>query len=387
MGKWREERIEKMRESTIFQKLLPVILVLFLVAALTGCGKKSDEKKAGDTAAETVTETVSEADTEDAGTEDAEAAEDRTAEEQTEAAVETDEDPVTVRVGSLKGPTTMGLVNLMLNAEEGSAEGLYDFRMETQPDVIVSAFAGGELDIALIPANLASVLYNKTSGNAEVICINTLGVLYCVTGDDSIHSVKDLSGKTVLSTGQGATPEYALNYLLKENGVTDCNVEFKSEATEIAALLQEDPDQVAILPQPFVTVAEMQNDQLTTAFSLTDEWDALGNDSQFLTGVTVVRKEFLEQHRAAVEIFLRDAEKSASRAVNDVPGTAELVVKYGIIEKDAIASKALPECGICHITGEEMKKALGGYLQVLFEQDAKAVGGSLPADDFYYMSE
>ena len=47
--------------------------------------------------------------------------------------------------------------------------------------------------------------------------------------------------------------------------------------------------------------------------------------------------------------------------------------------------KALPKCGIACITDEEMKGALEGYLEVLFEANAQSVGGKLPGDDFYYI--
>lgn len=296
------------------------------------------------------------------------------------------DDPDAMRVGSLKGPTTMGLVNLMSEAEEGNTEGSYTFTMETQPDAIASEIVSGDLDVALLPANMASIVYNKTQGGISVIDINTLGVLYCVTGDDSITSVSDLAGHTVYSTGQGATPEYALNYLLEKNNVTDCTVEFRSEATEIAALLASDPTAIAILPQPFVTVAEMQNDQLHTAFSLTDAWDAVSDDgSKLLTGVTVVRTEYLQENKDAVDLFLKESADSVDKADSDTADTAALVVKYGIIEKQPVAEKALPECQIVCITGSEMKDSLSGYLNVLYEANPESVGGNLPGDDFYYI--
>lgn len=296
------------------------------------------------------------------------------------------DDPDAMRVGSLKGPTTMGLVNLMSEAEEGNTEGSYTFTMETQPDAIASEIVSGDLDVALLPANMASIVYNKTQGGISVIDINTLGVLYCVTGDDSITSVSDLAGHTVYSTGQGATPEYALNYLLEKNNVTDCTVEFRSEATEIAALLASDPTAIAILPQPFVTVAEMQNDQLHTAFSLTDAWDAVSDDgSKLLTGVTVVRTEYLQENKDAVDLFLKESADSVDKANSDTADTAALVVKYGIIEKQPVAEKALPECRIVCITGSEMKDSLSGYLNVLCEASPESVGGNLPGDDFYYV--
>ncbi len=290
-----------------------------------------------------------------------------------------------VRVGSLKGPTTMGIVNLRKASEDGTSEGSYIFTMATQPDEIAADIAGGKLDIAMVPANLASVLYNKTKGGVSVVDINTLGVIYCVSGNTEIHSVKDLAGKTVLSTGQGATPEYALSYLLEKNGVTDCKIEFKSEATEIAAALNADPQQIAVLPQPFVTVAEAKNPELKTAFSLSDEWDKVSKDgSHMVTGVTIVRNEFLKDHPDAVSVFLKEHAVSAEKAVSDIDTTAGLVAQYGIIEKTPVAAKALPYCNIVCIAGDEMKTALSGYLQVLYDANPKSVGGALPADDFYY---
>ena len=243
------------------------------------------------------------------------------------------------------------------------------------------------MDIALIPANAASVLFNKTEGKISVIDINTLGVLYCVTGDESISSVKDLAGKTVITTGQGTTPEYVINTLLDKYEVKDCQLEFKSEATEVAAALKADANQIAVLPQPFATAAQAQNEALKTAFSLTDAWDEVSDGSKLITGVTIARKDFLAEHEDAVKTFLSEHAMSAWVAQNDVEKTADLVAKYGIIEKAPVARKALPFCNIVCITGEEMKTALSGYLDALAAQDPKAVGGKVPGDDFYYIGK
>ncbi len=360
---------------------------------LTGCGAGTQSGSAASEAATGSTEAVSEEAVGDAVTETEDAAEEASAGE-TEALEETGDTPLdydgtTIRVGSLKGPTTMGLVNLMKDSDNGSSEGTYTFTMASDPSEIVASVASGDLDIAMIPANLTSTLYNKTNGGVSVIDINTLGVLYVVTGDESVESMADLAGKTVLTTGQGATPEYAMNFLLKENGITDCTLEFHSEATEIAALLKEDPGKIAVLPQPFATAALLQNDALRSAFSLTDAWDqaAGANGSRFLTGATIVRNDFLEEHPGAVSVFMKEHAASADKANTDTEGTAELVAEYGIVEKAAVAAKALPNCNIVCITGEDMKTALSGYLQVLYDADPTSVGGSLPGDEFYYTAE
>ena len=292
-----------------------------------------------------------------------------------------------VRVGALKGPTSMGLVNLRKSAESGALTDTYTFTMATDASEIAASLVAGELDIALIPANLAAVLYNKkTEKGIQVIDINTLGVLYCVTGDESISSVSDLAGKTVYLTGKGTTPEYSLRYLLEQAGVTDCTLEFKSEAAEAAALLAADPSCIAVLPQPFATVAMVQNEALREAFSLGESWDAVSGGSRMVTGVTVVRKDFLKEHPQAVERFLAAHADSAAKASSDPEGTAKLVAEYGIIEKEPVAKKALPKCAVSCITGAEMESALKGYLEVLFQADPASVGGEVPDSGFYYAS-
>ena len=302
---------------------------------------------------------------------------------------EADDAGMAVRIGSLKGPTSMGLVYLMDQAEKGETVNNYEFTMTAAADELLPDVLSGDLDIVLIPANVASVLYNKAEGDVAVIDINTLGVLYMVSGNDRIKNMEDLKGQTVYMTGKGTTPDYVMQYLLKENGLTaaDMTLEYKSEATEVAALLAETPDAVGVLPQPFVTAACAQNEKLSVVMDLTMEWAAVQGESgsSLVTGVTVVRKGFLEQDPEAVEQFMEDHAVSAAYANEHVEETAELVAAAGIIEKAEVAVKAIPECNITYIDGEDMKTALSGYLAVLCGQDPASVGGGLPGEDFYYI--
>lgn len=296
---------------------------------------------------------------------------------------------VEVRIGSLKGPTSMGMVYLMSKSEKGETSDNYSFTMAAAADELLPKMVSGDLDIVLVPANVASVLYNKTEGGVSVIDINTLGVLYMVSGDASIDSIDDLKGRTVYMTGKGTTPDYVFQYLLDESGLTadDVTLEYKSEATEVAAVLTESPNEVGILPQPFVTAACIQNEELSIVIDMTAEWNALQGDSgsKLVTGVTVVRNDFLKKNPEAVAEFLREHKESAAYANDNADKTAELVAYYGIIEKAPVAVKAIPYCNITYIDKEEMKQALSGYLEVLYNKDAASVGGSLPGDDFYYI--
>ena len=300
-----------------------------------------------------------------------------------------EEEKITVRVGGMKGPTSMGLLFLKEKSENGEALEDYEFSMVTAADELLPLMMKGELDIALIPANVASVLYNKTEGQVTVIDINTLGVLYMVSGDESIKTVEDLRDKTIYLTGKGTTPDYVLHYILSGNGLEeeDYHLEYKSEATEVAALLAENPQAIGLLPQPFVTSACMQNENLKVIMDMNEQWSMLQGEegSRMVTGVTVVRTAFLEENPQAVENCLQEHKESTDSINADAEKGAALVVKEGIIAKEAIAQKAIPKCNITEIDGVEMKQALSGYLSVLFEQSPEAVGGKLPEEDFYYV--
>lgn len=299
------------------------------------------------------------------------------------------EEPTTVRIGGLKGPTSMGLVFLQEQAENGQAKQEYEFTMAVGADELLPLMIKGELDIALIPANVASVLYGKTEGGISVLDINTLGVLYMVSGDDSVDSMESLRGRTIYLTGKGTTPDYVLQYLLAANGidVTECTLEYRSEATEVAALLAEQPQAIGLLPQPFVTVACAQNEELKVVLDMNEQWNLVQGEggSSMVTGVTVARNAFLQEHPEAVAAFMTEHEASVRAIQEDPDKGAQLVVAAGIIAKEPIARKAIPQCNITYMYGENMRQALSGYLQVLYDLDPQAVGGALPGEDFYYV--
>lgn len=290
-----------------------------------------------------------------------------------------------VRVASLKGPTSMGLVKLMNDDENGTAAQDYEFTLSGTADEIVPLLTRGELDIALIPCNLASILYNNTH-KISILNINTLGVLYVVENGNEIESVEDLRGKTVYSTGKGTTPEFALNFILNGNGIdpeADLTIEYKSEAAEVLSALLSDNAAVAVLPQPYVTAALAQNEGLRIALSLTEEWEKADPDSGLITGVTVVNNDFLAANPEAVKTFVEEQAASAAY-VNEHNGeAAEWIAALGIVAKAPLAQKALPFCNIVCISGDEMKAKVGGYLSALYEMNPASVGGALPADDIF----
>jgi NitT/TauT family transport system substrate-binding protein len=308
--------------------------------------------------------------------------------------------PVTVRVASLKGPTSIGLVSFMEQAKQNGS-GLvnsYDFTVAGTADAIVPDIVRGETDIALVPANIASVLYARTGGGVQVLGVNTLGVLYVVSADSTVTSLDSLAGRTVLMTGKGNTPEYVMAYLLDAAGLAgSVRLEYKSEATELAAALVADPTAVAVLPEPYVSSVCAKSPEVSVRLSLTDEWDRLqgaavgtGSDAgagKLVTGVTVARKEFVAANPHAVAEFLAAQQASVDTVTANPAAASELVVAAGIIDNASVAAAAIPRCNLVCMTGAEAREALDGYLAVLFAHDPASVGGALPLGDFYYSGE
>ena len=310
-----------------------------------------------------------------------------------ETAAPTESEPL--RVAGLKGPTTMGLVNLLglspdskadENALKPSRDGSVLYNMCGAADELVPLLVKGDLDAACVPANLAATLYNKTQGAVQVACINTLGVLYVVEKGDTVQSMADLKGKTLVTTGKGTTPEYVLRYLLSQNGIDpdkDITIEYTSEATEALAKVQAGEVSIAMLPQPFVTAAMAQTEGLRIALDMNAEWQAVAG-SPMVTGVLLVRKDAVEADPARFADFMEKYKLSTEQANTDPEGTAALCEAFGVVAKAALAQKALPQCNIVFETGDAMKTDLTAYYKVLFDADPTSVGGALPGDDFYY---
>lgn len=330
-------------------------------------------------------------------------------------------EPTIVRIGALKGPTGMGLVGLMDAAgmfaagdaaatDDGSSsdaaatdtpvgadpagigalENDYEFTLAGSADEFAPQLIQGDLDVLCVPANLAATLYQKTEGAVTVLCVNTLGVLDIVEAGETIQDITDLAGRTIYSAGRGSTPQYALEYLLRENGIdpeTDVTIQWASEHAECLAALQADPSIVCMLPQPFATSALAKVEGARIALDLTEVWDetvaANGGDSQLITGVAVARSAFASEHPVAVEELL-DAYAASVDFVNDDPSAAAQLIEVADIVTAQVAKQAIPYCNIVCMTGAEMAGALTGYLQTLYDADPASVGGAMPGDDFCY---
>ena len=296
-----------------------------------------------------------------------------------------------VNIAVLAGPTGIGAVGLMEANDALQTANNYTFTVASAPEDIVSGVANGSLDMAAVPTNLAATLYAKTEGGVQVAALNTYGVLYILENGETVNGFADLKGKTVYATGQGSNPEYVLEYLLTKNGLTwslygseaDVQLQFLA-SEELTAGMVSGQYTLCMLPVPAVTAVTVQNPDVRIAMDLTAEWDALGTEGKLTQGCIVVRTAFAEEHPDAVQAFLEEYAASIESVLADPAHAGELCEQYGIVAKAPIATKAIPSCNLCCVTGADIRPVLEPFFQVMLDANPKSIGGALPGDDFYF---
>ncbi len=303
-----------------------------------------------------------------------------------------------VNLAVLSGPTGVGAAKLLFDSDAGVTQNDYHYTICTENPQVTAGLTSGEFDIAAVATNVAANLYNKSNGGVQLAAINTLGVLYILAPAASpVYDLSELQGKTLYATGQGANPQYALDYLLTESGLdpkADVEIVWGTADEVNQAMLTGQAD-ACMLPVPAATALEAKSEgKIKSCISLSDVWDELQNGSQLTMGCVVVRTEFAEEHPEVVSAFLEEyaasiafmaAPESMALSSNDNP--AQLVAAYGLAPNAAIAGKAIPQCNLVCLTGEEMRSAIQGYYEVLYQADPNSIGGSIPDDAFYFLAD
>ncbi len=347
-----------------FVSVISLILAVFMLMSFAGCAENTND----DTKTTTVATGNTGADVTEPVNNDTELPEGEVAD-----------------VYTLKGPTGMGMAQL-IDEDKKDDEPDYNFTVVAAPEEITAALINGDADIAACPVNLASVLYNRTKGGVKILALNTLGVTYIVTNGVEVNSIEDLRGKTIVTAGQGATPEYILNKLLTDSGLTvgeDVFVEFRTEHADVASLVASGMADIVLLPEPQVTSTLAQNPDLKVALDLTEVWESKYG-TKLVQGCVVARSEFVDNYPGTVNDFLDDYKESVDFINTATDEAAQMIVDAGIIPKAPLAKKAIPTSYITFITGDTMKSLVKENLQVLFDANPKSVGGTLPDENFYY---
>lgn len=288
----------------------------------------------------------------------------------------------------LNGTTGFGMAPLMADAAAGEAALNYAFSVETDASNVSAAMINGDAVIAALPTNAAAALYDRTEGAVQLLALNTLGVLYLVSdGSVEISSVADLAGQTVYVPAQN--PTFIFQYICEQNGLAVGEDVFidntYAQPAELNAAAASGAVSLAVLPEPMVTISRSQNEGLAVALDLTAEWDAVAPAGSLVQGCVVVSRDFAAEHPAEVAQFLDDYGASIEEVRSDPASAAKDIVAAGVFAQEAVAERAIPNCNLCFITGEEMRGAMSEFLGIMAEVAPESIGGAAPDGGFYYL--
>lgn len=299
-----------------------------------------------------------------------------------------------IKVYALNGTTALGMAKMIEDSDSDDMN--YNIELHTAADAITGAIVKGECAIAALPTNVAVKLFNKSEGKLQLLALNTLGVLYLLEdGTQNVTCLDDLKGKTIYLPGAGSNPEYITAALLSAAGLEigkdvtlDTTTYNSPDALQTAYSAGLVP--LAVLPEPKVTVALNSFTGTTSAkvaLDLTEEWEAINGKNTLVQGCLVVNTKFASDHPQEIAKFLADYKDSVEYVSAGTDESINTIVNAGVLPKAAIAKKALPNCNICYIAGADMKPVMNTFAQKIFEYDPSSVGGKLPADNFYYISD
>ncbi len=266
----------------------------------------------------------------------------------------------TVKLGVMQGPTGFS----------SSALGdIAQIEVYPSPNEAVAKLIKGELDMIALPANAAANLYNKGVG-IKVLAIIGEGMLSVVGTNEN--------AKTLSVPGTGGTPDHMATLLYpeyeKEYSVT--------APAQLAQLLIAGKVELAILPEPFVTMVMSKNPNIKVISNVQERWAELTGQKQYPMSVLIVKDTFAQEHPILIQKVKEAYKNSIETILNDPTTAGQKIEELGIMKAE-MATPALENCALIFKEGNEAKEELVSYYTTLLTLAPDAIGGKLPDDNIW----
>jgi NitT/TauT family transport system substrate-binding protein len=306
-----------------------------------------------------------------------------------DSAAEESREEINITVGTLRGPSAIGMIKLIDRAADSNETGNFSYEIVGSPDIMISRIMSNEISIAVLPTNVAAKLYNK-GVNIKLVAVVGGGVLYIVSNKNQNikkGSWKDLKGKTINIIAKGSTPDVIFRYLADKNGIdtrTDLTCDYSFDQVELSQLLIAEKQYLGILPEPFVTGALETNDNLEIILDIQEEWGKASSSNILPQTCLIVSSDIIDHNKNILETFLNDYKDSISWA-NNHPGDAGIIAeKLEIGIKEEIAETVIPRCNLVYRDKKSAREILDEYMEILYQFSPEDTGGKIPDSRFYY---
>ena len=296
---------------------------------------------------------------------------------------------VTLKVASIQGPSALSMIHMIENNPSLGNNAKAEYIIKDSPETVRAMLIHSEADIATIPTNLASILYNKGI-EYQTAAIGLWGTLYLVGKDNTdIQEWDDLKNKRIYLMAKGMTPDISFRYMLEKKGINpekDVMLDYRYPMPQdLAGAVGAGRADLAVLSEPMVSALLAKNSSLKIIMDLTREWDETTENKIPLAQTSVfVKKEFALKYPGIVAGFLKEYEKSIQWVNANTKEAGQLAVKHGIMPAADVASDTIPRCNMRYVDASGVKEGINAYLEVFYDFDPNIVGGKLPDEGFYY---
>lgn len=252
-------------------------------------------------------------------------------------------------------------------------------------DVLSSKIMNNDVDIALIPTNVASVLYNK--GAKYTLCASTIWGNEYIIGPDNLNSIEDLKGKSIAAFGEEMAGDIILKYIFSKNGIdpyNDISLNYFDSASDAATAYISGEYDIAVLPEPVVTKVLQTKDNTKIVVDVQDEWSKITGRNGYPQESLIISNNLIAEHESFVDKFLLKYKESIDWVNYNVNLAGEYCENLATGMTKELVEETLQRDNIKYVSAMDAKDDIELYLTTLSTYDLNNIGGNLPKDDFYY---
>ncbi len=295
--------------------------------------------------------------------------------------------PGDITILTLKGPSAMGMINLVDSAASAASVPL-NIEILDEPMQVRARMLVDKPEMAVLPLNMAAILYNKGL-DYQVLAIPVWGTLYLFGSDTTIKTWQHLKGKTVHLMGKGATPDILFRYLLGRQGLTpdqDVKLDYSFPThIDLSNAVIAGKANLAVISEPLVSLAESRNPAIREIMDLNREWALVVPNNPTLPQTAIlVRTDFSRDNPGLVSEIM-EAWSRSTNSVNNHPNEAASRIAFNrILPDSAIAVRSIPRCNLLFRYAGEIRPVIDAYLKVFLTFNPDAIGGQMPDEAFIY---
>lgn len=292
----------------------------------------------------------------------------------------------------LYGPPAGPSITLAHAAASGALSGIANkvsFKAWRNPDELRAGLTSGTMQAVVIPTTAAANLYARGFG-LKMVNVMTKGLLYVMTTDESITSIKTLRGKKFAVPFHNDTPDILLNRLLDHHGLdnkADLEIQYTGTPVEAIQLLLTGRADAALVPEPAATAAIAKagsmGKKVMRAIDLQKAWgDLTGLGPVVPQAGLAVTSKFYDNDPSVVTAIHQALVSATAEVIRD-PAAAAKNAAVALNFPEPIITKSIVFSNLTAMLSGEARPALEAMYNAILENDPDKIGGKLPDDGFY----